>query len=99
MTKRTPQEIDAMEQEVRDYREAERRAADQAAREAAEPMIALLDDGTLQRLLDALPALDQVTSSASRFPTLRSGVNALRVGLESVVQELRSMPPSDDAQA
>lgn len=93
MTKqRTLEEIEAMEQEVREYREAERRAADAAMRDRAAPMLALLNDGTLQRVLDALPALDTVEARSTRYPTLRTGANATRVGIESVMQALRTIP-------
>ena len=96
MTKRTPQEIDAMEEEVHAYREAERRAAEQALRDAASQMIDLLGAGTLQQVLDALAPIDDVAEQvAARLPTLRSGANALRVGLESVMQALRSLPAAE----
>ena len=96
MTTRTPQEIDAMEQEVRDYREAERLAAEQALRDAAALMIDLLGAGTLQQVLDALAPIDAVPAGvAERYPALRSGANALREGLESVMQAVRSLPAAE----
>jgi hypothetical protein len=91
MAKRTPEEIDAMEKEVRDYRVAETAAARKVAMDHAKPLCDLIADGAVRKLQDAIAALDGPAQDRDRFPTLRAAMNAATVGLDGLVQVCASL--------
>lgn len=95
MKKKTPEEIQAMRDEVAafDQEEATQRAKEQA--ETAKPLIDVVNSDNFAKLEEAVPVLDELVA---KMPNIRVHVDALRHGLFGLRQEA-GMFPAVDAQA
>ena len=91
-TPRTPEEIQKMREEIAAFEAEEARKNILEIREAAKPLLDLVDDGTLQKVLDAVPALEKLSDDRARFPHLRAHVEAIRISVEQVVAIAGSLP-------
>ncbi len=87
MSTKTPEEIEAMEQEVRAYREQQQREAAAAQREAAQPLIELVESDAFKALEEAIPTLEGL-----QVNNLRPHVDAIRHGLFGLRQTVDLLP-------
>ena len=85
VSSKTPEQIAAMEEEVRTYRAAEFEAAQAAKREAGKPVVDLARSDAFKAMRDGLPAVARLTvEQPELFPSLGIYVNALRNGLDGL---------------
>lgn len=102
VSSKTPEQIAAMEEEVRLYRQQEAQTRADADREAAKPLVDLVESEAFAKVKAALPALDQLATST--LPALRVHFDALShgiAGMEIVAGSFVSIPvsPAPDASA
>lgn len=89
---KTPEEIDAMEREVAQYRQQQAAQAAKDQREKAQPLIDLVQSDGFKALRDALPAIDQLATDTASYPFLRPHLEAIRNGMFGLQQTVDALP-------
>lgn len=96
-TPKTPEEIQAMEDEVRAYRADEARSRADAARDQGKALADLVDSDGFKAMVAALPSLQRLAVDAPEiFPKLGVFVTAVENGVEGLVQLRGFIPPVVD---
>ena len=86
VSKRSPEEIKQMEDEVRAYYAQVADEKAKAARDAAKPIKDLVESEGFKDLSAALPGLFQLSLDSVMFPNLRSFVGAVESGVNGLIQ-------------
>lgn len=88
---KTPEEIAAMEEEVRQFRIAEAEEAAKQKLEAAQPLLEVLDREEFMKVEASIADLDNLVG---QFPEIRVHVDALRHGVAGLRLVSSSLAPS-----
>lgn len=90
---KTPEEIAAMEEEVRAYRTQEAQAKTEETRTKAKPLVDLVQGDAWKALEEALPAVQELANDSETYPHLRVHLDALRNGMFGLTQMVGFLPP------
>lgn len=103
MSERTREEMIEMERQVMAWRATEAAEARRAVYEATQPMRTLIEDGTVDRVIEAATAVFGVVGADPDSSNLRASSNAIRIGLGNLAPVITAMPapppPASDAPA
>lgn len=89
---KTPEEIQAMEDEVRQYRAKEAEEQTKVMREKAQGLIDFVGGEPFAQLEAAVPDLETLAADGEAFPFLRDHVAAVRNGLRGLRQTVDMLP-------
>lgn len=99
-SRKSPEEIAAMEAEVRAWRAEEQAEAMKARREAGKPLLELAGSDGYAAVKTALPELDKLAAErGDDFPNLRVYVDAIRNGMVGIDQLAAGMPVPETDEA